>query len=61
MTGADLEHRTHHANGKDLAVVLDEPEAHFGGPEKMPTAFFKLNFAVRPEGAHHQWRKVPPR
>jgi hypothetical protein len=39
--GADLEHGTHHPNEEDVAVVIDEPEPHFGGPEKMLIVFLE--------------------
>src|SRR5438067_2126485 len=44
--GADFEHGAHHPNEKDAAVVLDEPEPHFGGPEKMPMVFFRISRSI---------------
>jgi hypothetical protein len=40
--GTDLQHRAHHPHHEHRPVILDEPEPHLGGPEKMAMAFFNL-------------------
>ena len=44
--GADLQHRAHHPHQEHRPVVLDEPEPHLGGPEKMAMAFFKMSRSI---------------
>ena len=56
--GTDGQHRTHCPHGKHLAVVLDEPEHHLGGLEKMPTAFFKMSRSICARSSSLRRRRI---
>jgi len=56
--GADPQHRAHHPHGKHLAVVLDEPEHHLCGLEKMPTAFFKMSRSICARSSSLRKRRI---
>jgi hypothetical protein len=43
---ADLQHGAHRSHWECLPMVFDEAEPHLGGPEKMPTAFFKMSRSI---------------
>src|SRR5689334_16034094 len=56
--GTDFEYGAHHPNIKDITVALDEPEPHFGGPEKMPTTFFKMSRSICARSSSFRRRRI---
>src|SRR4051794_4232081 len=44
--GTDVQHFAHHTNWERRSLVMDKAKSHFGGPEKMPMAFFKMSRSI---------------
>jgi hypothetical protein len=44
--GTDVQHFAHHTHWERRSLVMDKAKSHFGGPEKMPMAFFKMSRSI---------------
>jgi hypothetical protein len=44
--GTDVQHFAHHTNWERRSLIMDKAKSHFGGPEKMPMAFFKMSRSI---------------
>jgi hypothetical protein len=44
--GTDVQHFAHHAHWERRSLVMDKAKSHFGGPENMAMAFFKMSRSI---------------
>ena len=54
----DLQHGAHRPHRECRSMVFDEAEPHLGGPEKMPTAFFKMSRSVWARSRSRRRRRI---
>ncbi len=43
---ADIQHLAHYPYWERGSLIMDKAESHFGRPEKMPMAFFKMSRSI---------------
>ena len=44
--GTDIQHFAHRSHWERRSLVMDKAKSHFGGPEKMAMAFFKMSRSI---------------
>lgn len=44
--GTDVQHFAHRAHGERHSPIMDKTKSHFGGPEKIAMAFFKMSRSI---------------
>jgi hypothetical protein len=44
--GTNVQHFAHHTHWERRSLVMDKAKSHFGGPEKMAMAFFKMSRSI---------------